>query len=317
MRTTINNVCLDISIDYNNELLFNDNKVIFSNDSNLFNNFDENTDIIIIDIINYNIYNHLFDNIKEKIIYENILNDIIEHQEKLKSKNNIYIIGKNISLNINKFIDKNISLNINSKIIYIPTEIEQMLNNNHYNNIIINSIFINKCVEYNNKDYIKNIFAKSLLLCIIGGNDTFQNFKKYFEEKNYIDIIKMSLQISKILNEEHDIYNDSFTNSIILSSNKRLPNDIAKLYDVLITYKIFYNDKISGINEYIYDYIPNIYKHMLITYDDFVNNIIFPNNLNINKLNLVLIEKPGSLKMLCRNLEDINEYVKYGFKEYF
>lgn len=313
MRAIINNACFDILIDYNNELLLNDNKIIFSNDSNLFNNFDENTDIIIIDIINYNIYNHLFDNIKEIIIYDNILNDIITHQEKLKSKNNIYIIGKNITLNINKFINKNISLNINSKIIYIPTEIEQMLNNTN-NNIIINTNFINKCVEYNNKDYIKNIFAKSLLLCIIGGNDTFQNFKKYFEEKNYIEIIKMSLQISKILNEEHDIYNDSFTNSIIISSNKRLPNDIAKLYDVMITYKIFYNDKISGINEYIYDYIPNTYKHMLIKYDDFVNNIV---NSNINKLNLVLIEKPGNLKTLCRNLEDIDEYVKYSFKEYF
>lgn len=313
MRAIINNACFDIPIDYNNELLFNDNKIIFSNDSNLFNNFDENMDIIIIDIINYNIYNHLFDNIKEIIIYDNILNDIITHQEKLKSKNNIYIIGKNITLNINKFINKNISLNINSKIIYIPTEIEQMLNNTN-NNIIINTNFINKCVEYNNKDYIKNTFAKSLLLCIIGGNDTFQNFKKYFEEKNYIEIIKMSLQISKILNEEHDIYNDSFTNSIIISSNKRLPNDIAKLYDVLITYKIFYNDKISGINKYIYDYIPNTYKNMLIKYDDFVNNIV---NSNINKLNLVLIEKPGNLKTLCRNLEDIDEYVKYSFKEYF
>ena len=91
MRTTINNVCLDISIDYNNELLFNDNKVIFSNDSNLFNIFDENTDIIkipycgqpeskaLIDFIKtnniYTDYNHI-----EKSFIHNVI--VFEDDEK-------------------------------------------------------------------------------------------------------------------------------------------------------------------------------------------------------------------------------------------
>ena len=131
----------------------------------------------------------------------------------------------------------------------------------------------------------------------------------------------MSLQISNIINDldkEDNIYKDHITNSIIMSSNNRIPYDIAKLYDVLITYKIFYEDKLCGINEYIYDYIPDIYKNMLIKYDDFINNLVKANNLlNINKLNFVLIEKPGNTKILCRNLEDIKDYIKYGFNEYF
>jgi hypothetical protein len=324
-----------IDINYNNEILLNNNKIIFKNDKIIFN---EEYDVIIINILNYNIYKPYFENIDESsiIIYDNI-NRIDE--EKIKLKNNIYIIGEYITLNTSK------------NVFYIPTEIEQMLNCYNINknananananaktntnaqintqtniNTIIDTNFINKCIENNNNNYyIKNIFAKSLLLSIVVGNNTFQYFKKKFEEKNYIEIIKISLQISKIiddLDKEDNIYNDHITNSIIISSNNRIPYDIAKLYDVLITYKIFYQDRISSINgyiyDYIYDYIPDIYINMKIKYEDLLNNLVNENKLlNINKLNFVLIEKPGNTKIIYRNFEDIKDYIKYGFNEYF
>jgi hypothetical protein len=306
MLCNINNTNYNYDINYDNEIILNNNKIIFKNYKIIFN---EESDLIIINILNYNIYKPYFENIDESsiIIYEDI-NTIDD--EKIKSKNNIYIIGEYIVLNTTK------------KVYYIPTEIEQMLNCYDKNiniDIIIDNTFINKCIEYNNKDYnncyIKNIFAKSLLLSIIAGNNTFQYFKKFFEEKNYIEIIKISLQISKIfddLDKEDNIYNDRITNSIIISSNKKIPYDIAKLYDVLITYKIFYEDRISGINEYIYEYIPDIYKHISIKYEDFIHNL-----LDENKLNFVVIEKPGNTKILYRNLEDIKDYIKYGFNQYF
>ncbi len=315
MLCNINNTNYNFDINYNNEIIINNNKIIFKNDKIIFN---EEYDVIIISIVNYNIYKPYFENIDESsiIIYDDI-NNIDE--EKIKLKNNVYIIGKNIT-------EKYITLNTSKKVFFIPTEIEQMLNCYNTNiDTIIDTTFINKCIEYNNKDYVKNIFAKSLLLSIIAGNNTFQYFKKNFEEKNYIEIIKMALHISNNIenvNKEDDIYNekydDNITNSIIISSNKRIPYDIAKLYSILITYKIFYQDRISGINDYIYDYIPDIYININIKYDDFINNLVNENNLlNINKLNFILIEKAGNTKMIYRNLEDIKDYIKYGFNEYF
>jgi hypothetical protein len=304
MLCNINNTNYNYDINYTNEIVLNNNKIIFKNDKIIFN---EEYDLIIIDIVNYNIHKQYLENIDESsiIIYDNI-NRIYE--EKIKSKNNVYIIGE--------YISTKIKLNTNKKVFYIPTEIEQMLNCYNINSdTIIDNVFINKCIEYNNNDYIKNIFAKPLLLSIIAGNNTFQYFKKKFEEKNYIEIIKMSLQISNIINDldkEDNIYKDHITNSIIISSNNRIPYDIAKLYDVLITYKIFYEDKLSSINQYIYDYIPDIYKHMPGIYNDFINNLV-----EANKLNFVLIEKPGNTKILYRNLEDIKDYIKYGFNQYF
>ena len=323
MLCNINNTNYNFDINYTNEIVLNNNKIIFKNDKIIFN---EEYDVIIIDIVNYNIHKQYLENIDQlsiiiyddtiydDTIYDDTIYDNIStiDEEKIKSKNNIYIIGKYIRLNTNK------------KIFYIPTEIEKML---HFYDIdtiidiIIDTTFINKCIEYNNKDFIKNIFAKPLLLSIVAGNNTFKYFKEKFEEKNYIEIIKISLQINNIiddLDKEDNIYKDHIINSIIMSSNNRIPYDIAKLYDVLITYKIFYEDKLCGINEYIYDYIPDIYKNMLIKYDDFINNLVKANNLlNINKLNFVLIEKPGNTKILSRNLEDIKDYIKYGFNKYF
>jgi hypothetical protein len=304
MLCNINNTNYNYDINYTNEIVLNNNKIIFKNDKIIFN---EEYDVIIINIVNYNIHKQYLENIDESsiIIYDNI-NSIDE--EKIKSKNNVYIIGE--------YITKKFRLNTNKKVFYIPTEIEQMLNCYNINSdTIIDNVFINKCIEYNNNDYIKNIFAKPLLLSIIAGNNTFQYFKKKFEEKNYIEIIKMSLQISNIihdLDKEDNIYNDNITNSIIMSSNNRIPYDIAKLYDVLITYKIFYEDKLCNINEYIFEYIPDIYKNMSIKYDDFIHNLV-----DTNKLNFVLIEKPGNTKIISRNLEDIKDYIKYGFNKYF
>jgi hypothetical protein len=306
MLCKINNTNYNYDINYNNEIVLNNNKIIFKNDKIIFN---EEYDVIIINIVNYNIYKPYFDNIDESsiIIYEDIIKI---DEEKIKSKNNIYIIGEYIILNTTK------------KVYYIPTEIEQMLNcYNTNNDTIIDTNFINKCIEYNSKDYVKNIFAKTLLLSIVAGNNTFQYFKKKFEEKNYIEIIKMSLQISNIfddLHKEDNINNDNITNSIIISSNNKIPYNIAKLYDVLITYKLFYEDKLCGVNEYIYHYIPDIYKNMLLKYNDFIDNLIDKNKLlNINKLNFVLIENPGNTKIISRNLEDIKDYIKYGFNQYF
>ena len=298
MLCNINNTNYNFDINYTNEILLNNNKIIFKNDKIIFN---EEYDVIIIDIVNYNIHKQYLENIEEKsiIIYDKI--STID-EEKIKSKNNIYIIGEYIVLNTTK------------KVFYIPTEIDQMLNCYDVDTIV-DTTFINKCIEYNNKDYIKNIFAKPLLLSIVAGNNTFKYFKEKFEEKNYIEIIKISLQISNIiddLDKEDNIYKDHITNSIIISSNNRIPYDIAKLYDVLITYKIFYEDKLSSINQYIYDYIPDIYKHMPGIYNDFINNLV-----EANKLNFVLIEKPGNTKILYRNLEDIKDYIKYGFNQYF
>jgi hypothetical protein len=304
MLCNINNTNYNFDLNYNNEIVLNNNRIIFKTDKIIFN---EEYDVIIIDIVNYNIHKQYLENIEEQsiIIYDDI-NSIDE--EKIKLKNNIYIIGKNITLNTNK------------NIFYIPTEIDKMLNS--YNiDTIIDTTFINKCIEYNNKYYAKNIFAKSLLLSIVAGNNTFKYFKKNFEEKNYIEIIKMSLQISKIINDldkEDNIYNDHITNSIIISSNNKIPYDIAKLYDLLITYKIFYENKFCSFNEYIYNYIPDIYKYMSIKYEDFINNLVDENKLlNINKLNFILIEKEGNTKIIYRNLEDIKDYIKYGFNEYF
>ena len=307
MLCNINNTNYNFDINYTNEIVLNNNKIIFKNDKIIFN---EEYDVIIIDIVNYNIHKQYLENIDKSsiIIYDDSIYDNIStiDEEKIKSKNNIYIIGKYIVLNTTK------------KVYYIPTEIDKMLNCYDVDTIIdtiIDTSFINKCIEYNNKDYIKNIFAKPLLLSIVAGNNTFKYFKEKFEEKNYIEIIKISLQISNIiddLDKEDNIYKDHITNSIIISSNNRIPYDIAKLYDVLITYKIFYEDKLSSINEYIYDYIPDIYKHMPGIYNDFINNLV-----EANKLNFVLIEKPGNTKILCRNLEDIKDYIKYAFNQYF
>jgi hypothetical protein len=307
MLCNINNTNYNFDIDYNNEIVLNNNKIIFKNDKIIFN---EETDVIIINILNYNIYKPYFDNIQESsiIIYDDI-NKI--NEGKIKSENNnIYFIGEYITLNTDK------------KVFYIPTEIEQMLkcyDTNIYANcnIIIDTTFINKCIEsnndeYNNNEYIKNIFAKPLLLSIVAGNNTFQYFKKKFEEKNYIEIIKMSLQISKYINKEDDIYNSIITNSIIILSNNKIPYDIAKLYDVLITYKIFYEDKFSNINQYIYDYIPDIYKNVIINCEDFINNLV-----DANKLNFVVIQNAGNTKIISRNVEDIKDFIKYGFNQYF
>ena len=122
----------------------------------------------------------------------------------------------------------------------------------------------------------------------------------------------MSLQISKIIDKEDDIYNSIITNYIIMLSNNKIPYDIAKLYDVLITYKIFYEDKFLNINQYIYDYIPDTYKNVRINCEDFINNLV-----DANKLNFVVIQNAGNIKIISRNVEDIKDFIKYGFNQYF
>jgi hypothetical protein len=71
MLCNINNTNYNYDINYTNEIVLNNNKIIFKNDKIIFN---EEYDVIIIDIVNYNIHKQYLENIDEAsiIIYDNI-----------------------------------------------------------------------------------------------------------------------------------------------------------------------------------------------------------------------------------------------------
>jgi 3-dehydroquinate synthase len=195
----------------------------------ILNNY-QDLDYVLIDKNVYNLDNTCLQNVNSKHIF---LLDAIEENKtidtvlkiidilfsiKFTKKNKLIVIGGGITQDIGGMTCALYKRGINW--VFIPTTILSMtdsaiggkvgINRNSKNvlalftapnKIYISDYFFNSLKEH---DKISGL-GESLKLALIGGNDSLQIFNDNFKTKNYINIIKMSTSIKKIIIEYDEV----------------------------------------------------------------------------------------------------------------
>ncbi len=349
LKNTIHNEINNINIKSYNKIY----SVNFSNKDliQLINENYEYNDFIVIDKNVFNLNKDCLNNLNKSYIYffeanednksmESVLEicDILNNL-KFNKKNKVLVIGGGITQDVAGFASAIYKRGV--KWILIPTTLLSMTDSCVGGKVCINrqsknilSVFMapNKIIisdlflkTLSNDDIISGL-GEGLKLCLIYGNDAYNKFKMYYSEKQYINIINLSIQIKKIIieldeleNHERKILNfgHTFGHSIETTTSYFVPHGIAVLYGMYIINKIFYNDKYDEINNFILNMIPNKFKNIKIKYDDIINNLKNDKKNDGDNICFIILDNLGKTKIIFKSLNDIEKKIKIILNEIF
>jgi len=330
--TTIKSFSKDYNVEYSDKNL----------DSIVKENYNDN-DFIIIDRNVYNLSINTFDQLLNNCfildaIEENknintvldIINILIE--KKFNKKNKLVVIGGGITQDISGFISAIYKRGLNW--IFIPTTLLSMTDSCIGGKVGINHISKNMLALFvsPNKILISNYFllslqqddivsgcGESLKLCIIGGLDSYNYFLQKYDEKNYIDIIKMSLSIKKIIVEYDELeknerkvlnYGHTFGHALESVTNYYIPHGIAVLFGMYIINRLFYDDKFNNINNLILSMIDTKFFNISIDYDNFIEHVLSDKKNSGVNICFILMENYGKMIFIYRTRDEIEEKLK-------
>jgi 3-dehydroquinate synthase len=319
----------------------------------LKNVYTEN-DFIIIDKNVYHLYNYLlelnnidttkyylFDAIEENKSITSVLAIVdILYNLKFTKKNKIIVIGGGITQDVCGFVCAIYKRGI--KWTYLPTTLLSMTDscigskvNINYNTknllgffmapdqIIISDTFIK---TLNHDDIVSGI-SEAMKISLIGGKNCYELFIQNMNTNNhFIEIIKLALNVKKTIIEYDELeknerralnYGHTFGHAIEISSNYFIPHGIAVLYGMIMINELFYSDKYSDINKYMYNLVPDKFKNMKMSYSTFIDCILNDKKNDGDNICFILLEDIGKIKFVYRKLEDINENLKLLFDKYF
>jgi 3-dehydroquinate synthase len=322
-------------------------EVLYKNDNlkNLVNKNHNDNDYIIIDKNVYNLDKSCFNNIKSSHIYFidakesnktidtvlGIIDSLIEL--KISKTNKILVIGGGITQDIGGTVSALYKRGITWWL--IPTTLLSMtdsaigaktcLNRTSKNilglfyapkKILISNYFLNSLPK---SDIISGL-GEALKLSMIGGEENVKLFKYYYKNNDYINIIKLSNSIKKLIIEYDELeknerrvlnYGHTCGHSLEVSSNYKIPHGIAVLFGMYIVNILFYgNNKFEEINKYILDIIPKKFKGIKIDFKQFKSCLLNDKKNKGTNICFVLLEEYGQTKFVFREFTEIIESLK-------
>ena len=306
--------------------IYNDNDFIII-DNNVHNLYCKNTDYV-----NY----YLFDANENTKTINSVLEIVdILYNLKFNKKNKLIVIGGGITQDVGGFVAAIYKRGLNW--IYIPTTLLSMtdsaigskinVNRNSKNmlglfyspnKIYISEYFLN---TLKHEDIISGL-GESLKLSLIGGINSYNYFIENYKNKNYTNIIKISTFIKKIIIEHDELeknerkvlnYGHTFGHALESSSDYFIPHGIAVLYGMYIINKLFYNDKYNEINTIILDMIPDKYKNIKISYNNFISHLLNDKKNNGNQICFILLDEIGISIFKYYTITEIEQKTKEIF----
>lgn len=357
MNFYVNDIEFNNEINEGNELFIKsydkDYNVSYSkkNLNTLLNEVYNEKDFIIIDKNVYNLsphtfaaiptnYYYLFNAIEETKNIESVLDiaDIL-YNLKFNKKNKLIVIGGGITQDVSGFVAGIYKRGLNW--VFIPTTVLSMtdsciggkvgVNRNSKNMLGLfvapNKIFISDFFipSLTHGDVISGL-GESLKLALIGGTKNYQLFKKHFQTKNYMEIIKISNSIKKSIIEYDELernerrvlnYGHTLGHALESASNYIIPHGIAVLYGMYMINEIFYYEKYEEVNNFILDIIPHKFKNLQLSYNTFVGHILNDKKNDGENICFILLNEIGDSIFVFKKLNKINDQMKLIFEELF
>jgi 3-dehydroquinate synthase len=298
-----------------------------------------NLDTSSLDKIN-NKYYLIFDAIEDNKNIDSVLKLIdILYELKFNKKNKLIVIGGGITQDVGGFASAIYKRGINWT--FIPTTLLSMTDSAIGGKVGINRNSKNVLALFvsPNKIYISDYFLKSLKhddiisglgeslkLSLTGGNSCYEIFKKNYDEKNYINIIKMSTSVKKLVVEKDELekderkvlnYGHTLGHALESASNYFIPHGIAVLYGMYMINRIFYDNKYEELNNFILEIIPDKFKKIKIPFEIFLNHVLSDKKNDGENICFILLNNIGESIFVYRKLEDIIGKINNIFEELF
>ena len=349
MKFTINDILFSDIINMDNNISIkslNKNYEVIYNQKNLneiIDEYYEKNDFIIIDKNVYNLNNSIL-NIDSKYFFifdanednKNIdsvmkIIDILINV-KFSKKNKIIIIGGGISQDVGGFLSAIYKRGV--KWVLIPTTLLSMTDSCIGSKVGINRISKNmvglfyspdkiivsdKFLNTLSSDDIISGIGEALKLSLIGGNETYKYFIENYNNLNFINLIKMSISVKKIIieydefeNNERKVlnYGHTFGHALEYASNYFIPHGIAVIFGMYIINNLFYPDKYNELNEFMIKMIPTKFKNIKIPYEIFLNSILNDKKNDNDNICFILLDDIGKTKIIFEKLDNINDNLK-------
>jgi len=327
--------------------------VVYSKQSflEIVKNIYKPNDFIIIDQNVYNLYKNVLNDIDSKYYY---IFDAIENNKNIDSvlciidvlyklqfnkKNKLIVIGGGITQDISGFVSAIYKRGLNWT--FIPTTLLSMtdsaiggkvgINRNSKNllalfvspnEIIVSTEFLNTLKD----DDIVSGLGESLKLALIGGDNFYNYFKQNLKNNCYKNIIKMSTSVKKIIVEKDELesnerrvlnYGHTLGHALESASDYYIPHGIAVLFGMLMINILFYKDKYEEINNDIIALIPNKFKKIKISYNDFIGHVLNDKKNNGSDICFILMDDIGKFIFTYKKMYEIEDRLKNVFDGLF
>jgi 3-dehydroquinate synthase len=283
---------------------------------------------------------YIFDAIEENKNIENvlILVDILL-EKKFTKKNKVIIIGGGITQEIGGFCCGIFKRGINW--IFVPTTVLSMtdssigskisINRNSKNmlgmfsspnKIIISDYFLNSLSQ---NDILSGV-GESLKLCLIGGPTTFKLFLDNYNEKNYINLIKLASMVKKIIIEYDEFekqerkvlnYGHTIGHAIESTTNYFIPHGIAVLIGMYVKNVLFFGNKYVEINNLILSMIDTKYFQTPFQYNFFVDHLLNDKKNDGDNICFILLNDIGRTVIVYKKLAEFEKKMINIFKTLF
>jgi 3-dehydroquinate synthase len=136
----------------------------------------------------------------------------------------------------------------------------------------------------------------------------------------------MSTSVKKLVVEKDELekderkvlnYGHTLGHALESASNYLIPHGIAVLYGMYMINRIFYDNKYEELNNFILEIIPEKFKKIKISYEDFLNHVLSDKKNDGNNICFILLDEIGKSIFVYRKLENINSIIKTIFEELF
>ena len=317
----------------------------------LINENYEANDFVVIDRNVYNLdtnclskinskYYYIFDANEDNKNMESVLTIIdLLFEIKFNKKNKLLIIGGGITQDVAGFVCAIYKRGL--KWLLIPTTLLSMTDSCIGGKVGVNRISKNMLALFcaPNRVIVSDYFLKSLKhddiisgvgealkLSLIGGFDTYQYFQKNYEQLNYINLIKMSTSVKKLVIEYDELesnerrvlnYGHTFGHALEYASNYFIPHGIAVVFGMYIINKLFYQNKYEELNQIMIKMIPEKFKNINISYEVFINSVLNDKKNDGDKICFIILDEFGESKFIFKKINEINDKLKHIFDELF
>jgi len=190
------------------------------------------------------------------------------------------------------------------------------------NRVIVSDYFL-KSLKHD--DIISGV-GESLKLSLIGGLNTYQYFHKNYEHLDYINLIKMSTSVKKLVIEYDELeanerrvlnYGHTFGHALEYASNYFIPHGIAVVFGMYIINKLFYQNKYEDLNKFMLKMIPEKFKKINISYEIFINSVLNDKKNDGDNVCFIILDDIGKSKFIFKKINEINDELKIIFDELF
>jgi 3-dehydroquinate synthase len=299
-------------------------------DKNVFN-----LDVLSLSSIDSKYY-HIFEALESNKNMEYVLKIIDQLLElNFNKKNKLLVIGGGITQDVAGFISAIFKRGLNWT--FIPTTLLSItdsaigakVNVNRKSKNMLGIFYAPSSVcisdyflESLTNDDILSGLGESLKLCLIGGNECLKIFIDNYKIKNYNNIIKISTLVKKIVIEYDELekherkalnYGHECAHALESVSNYFIPHGIAVLFGMYIVNTLFYDDKYKSINNLILEMIPDKYKKLNLSYDEFIKHLLNDKKNDGDNICFIILAEIGNIQFKFKKLDEINEKLKNIF----